>query len=119
MYESQFRQVGMSIPWVTALQVARKLLPVVVDKAPELLKTLSQLRATVPIEEQPTTDPILTALHQQIDAHRQTIAVQANTIDDLQTTLRTTQRSLSVTRSMLAAMALLALAILAYLLFRT
>ena len=73
----------MSIPWVTALQVARKFLPVVVDNAPELLKTLSQLRATVPVEEQPTTDPILTALHQQIDAHRQTIAVQANTIDDL------------------------------------
>jgi len=108
----------MNIPWIAALQVARKLLPVVVDNAPELLKTIGRLRTPVPAEQPAAIDPVVAALHEQIDAHQRTIAVQANTIDGLQTALRTTQRSLSVARSLLVAMALLSLATVAYFLVR-
>lgn len=108
----------MNIPWIAALQVARKLLPVVVDNAPELLKTISRLRASVPAEQSATVDPIVAVLHEQIDAHQRTIAVQANTIEGLQAALRTTQRSLSVARSLLVAIALLSLATFAYFLVR-
>ncbi|MBA5873522.1 MAG: hypothetical protein GDA66_03075 [Nitrospira sp. CR1.2] len=108
----------MSIPWMAALQVARTLLPVVVDNAPELLKTIGRLRAPVPAEPPATIDPVVSALHEQIDAHQRTIEVQANTIEGLQTALRTTQRSLSLARSLLVAIALLSLATFAYFLVR-
>lgn len=108
----------MNIPWIAALQVAKKLLPVVVDNAPELFKTIGRLRTPVPAEPPTTVDPIVAALQEQIDAHQRTIAVQANTIEGLQAALRTTQRSLSVARSLLVAIALLSLATLAYVLVR-
>lgn len=55
----------MNIPWIAALQVARKLLPVVVDNAPELLKTIGRLRTPVPAEPPTTVDPIVAVLHEQ------------------------------------------------------
>ncbi len=108
----------MNIPWVAALQVARKLLPVVVDNAPELLKTLGRLRTPVPPEQPAPVDPGLDALHEQINAHRLTIAGQATTIEELRTTLRDTQRSLTLARSMLVGVFLLSVVTFAYLLLR-
>ncbi|MBS0171465.1 MAG: hypothetical protein JSR62_14020 [Nitrospira sp.] len=106
----------MNIPWIAALQVAKKLLPVVVDHAPELMKTIGRLRTPAPAESA-TADSRLDALQEQIDAHRRTIAMQATTIEELQAALRTTERSLAVARSTGIALALLLLASCAYLLF--
>lgn len=107
----------MNIPWVAALQVARKLLPVVVDHAPELIKTIGRLRAPAPAEPA-TADPRLEALQEQIDAHQRTISMQASTIENLQEALRTAERSLAMARRMLVAAALLLLAGGTYLLVR-
>lgn len=107
----------MNIPWVAALQVARKLLPVVVDHAPELMKTIGRLRTPAPAEPA-TADPRLDVLQEQIYVHQRTIAMQAATIEELREALRTTERSLAVARRMLAAVALLFLASGTYLLFR-
>lgn len=108
----------MSIPWVAALQVARKLLPVVVDNVPELLKTIGQFREASPAPPPVATDPVIAALQEQIDILQRTIALQADTIGQLQTTLRATKRSLTITWGMFAAAMLFSLTMIAYLLFR-
>ena len=108
----------MSIPWVAALQVARKLLPVVVDNAPELLKTIGRFRATPPTPDPVPADPAIAALQEQIDALQRTITFQADTIGQLQTSLRATKRSLIVSWAMFAVAILLSLTTIAYLLFR-
>jgi len=108
----------MNIPWVAALQVARKLLPVVVDNAPELLKTLGRLRTPIPAEQPTPVDPRLDALHEQINAQSLTIAGQATAIEELRAALRETQRSLTLARSMLVGVLLLSVATFAYLLLR-
>lgn len=109
----------MSIPWVAALQVARKLLPVVVDNAPELLKTIGRFRGASPAPAPVATDPAIAALQEQIDTLQRTIALQADTIGQLQTTLRATKRSLTITWGMFAAAMLFSLMMIAYLLFRS
>ena len=108
----------MSIPWVAALQVARKLLPVVVDHAPELLKTIGRFRATPPTPDPAPADPAIAALQEQIDALQRTITLQADTIGQLQTSLRATKRSLVISWTMFAVAMLLSLTTIAYLLFR-
>lgn len=107
----------MTIPWTTALQVAKKLLPVVIEKAPELLKTFERFRGTSPVAES-SADPTLSALQLQIDAQQHTIDQQADTIVELRATVSRVQRALTLTRTLLAATISLSLAIIAYLLFR-
>lgn len=108
----------MSIPWVAALQIAKKLLPVVVDHAPELLKTIGRIRATPPGPDTVPTDPAIAVLQEQIDSLQQTIAIQADTIGQFQTTLRATQRSLTLAWSLFAATVLLSIMMLMYFLLR-
>ncbi len=108
----------MSIPWVAALQVAKKLLPVVVDNAPELLKTIGRFRAAPPAPDTVPTDRAIAVLQEQIDSLQRTIALQADTIEQFQTTLRVTKRSLTITWGMFAAAMLFSLTMIAYLLFR-
>ncbi len=108
----------MSIPWVAALQVARKLLPVVVDNAPELLKTIGRFRAAPRTQDPMPTDPAIAVLQEQVNAQQRTIALQADTIGQLQTTLRATQRSLSIAWRLFAATMLLSLTMIAYHLIR-
>lgn len=112
------RVTGMTIPWTTALQVARKLLPVVIEKAPELLRTFERFRGVPPVAEASSDDPTLSALQQQIDAHQRTIELQADTIVELRRTVSSIQRALSLARTLLAATILLGVAIIAYLLLR-
>jgi hypothetical protein len=108
----------MTIPWTTALQVARKLLPVVIEKAPDLLKTFERFRAGPPAAESSSADPTLSALQEQIEAHQRTITLQADTIVDLRRTVSRTQGALTLARTLLAATIFLASAIIAYLLLR-
>jgi hypothetical protein len=109
----------MTIPWTTALQVARKLLPVVIEKAPELLRTFERFRGAPPPAEPSSGDPTLSALQQQIEGHQRTIQMQADTIVELRRTVNSTQRALSLARTLLAATILLSVGIIAYLLFRS
>lgn len=108
----------MTIPWTTALQVARKLLPVVIEKAPELLKTFERFRGAPPVAESASADPTLSALQLQIEAHQRTIDLQADTIVELRRTVSRIQRALTLARTLLAATISLSLAIIAYLLLR-
>jgi len=109
----------MSIPWIAALQIAKKLLPVVVDHAPELLKTIGRIRTPAPVPDSAPTEQAITILQDQITSLQQTITLQTDTIGQLQTTLRATQRSLTLAWSLLAATAFLSIMVMAYLAFRT
>ena len=109
----------MTIPWITALQLAKKLLPVVIEKAPDLLKTLERFRSASPMPEAAPADPELAALQEQINAHQRTITAQADTITQLQQALRRAKRSIAFVRSILAVTMAISLAMILYLLFRS
>ena len=109
----------MSIPWLAALQIAKKLLPVVVDHAPELLKTIGRIRTPAPVPDSAPTDQAISLLQDQITSLQETITLQTDTIGRLQTTLRATQRSLTLAWVLLAATASLAIMVMAYFVFRT
>ena len=97
----------MTIPWATALHLAKKLLPVVIDKAPELLKTFERFRPPPSTQDGAPSDPALVALQEQIDAHQRTIATQAEAIVQLRTTLNRAQRSATIAWGILAVIMLL------------
>jgi hypothetical protein len=109
----------MTIPWITALQLAKKLLPVVIEKAPDLLKTLERLRSAPPMREATPADPELAALQEQVDAHQRTIAAQADTIMQLHTRLRAAKRSIAFVWGILAVTVASSLMMILYLLFRS
>ena len=109
----------MTIPWATALHLAKKLLPVVIDKAPELLKTFQRFRTVPQTADSAPPDPGLAALQEEIEAHQRTIALQADTIVQLRTTVSATRRSLTIAWSILAATILLSAAIIVFLLSRS
>lgn len=100
-------QDHMTIPWAAALHLAKKLLPAVIDKAPELLKTFERFRPPPSTQDGTPSDPALVALQEQIDAHQRTIATQAETIVQLRTTLNRAQRSATIAWGILAVMMLL------------
>ena len=106
----------MAIPWVTALHLAKKLLPVVISNAPELLKTFERFRPVSPVQDVHPTDSTLVALQQQIETHQQTITTQAETILQLQTTLSAARRSATRAWTILAVTALSSVAVVLYLL---
>jgi len=109
----------MSIPWIAALQIAKKLLPVVVDHAPELLKTIGRIRTPAPVPDSAPTDQAISLLQDQITSLQETITLQTDTIGRLQTTLRATQRSLTLAWILLAVTACFAIVVMAYFVFRT
>ena len=109
----------MTIPWTTALQVVRKILPMVIDKAPALLKTIERLRTAPSVTEPPAADPTVSALQEQIEAHQRTITMHADTIVELRRTVISTRRSLTIARALLATTIFLFFGIFVYLLLRT
>jgi len=109
----------MTIPWVTALQLAKKLLPVVIEKAPDVLKTLERFRPVPPTPNGASADPEMAALQEQIDAHQRTIAAQADSIMQLHTRLRAAKRSIAFAWIILAVTMATVLAIILYLLYRS
>jgi hypothetical protein len=109
----------MAIPWVTALYVFRKVLPVVLDNAPDLLKTLERRRTSSRQTESATTESSLALLRERIEAQEQLMATQMEQLTRLQETLSTTRRSLAITWMVLAAAVLLGVSIAAALLLRS
>jgi hypothetical protein len=109
----------MSIPWVTALQLAKKLLPVVIEKAPDLLKTLERFRPAPPMPDGSSANPELAALLEQIDTHQRTIASQADTIAELRIRLSAAKRSIAFAWIIFAVTMAISLVIILYLLFRS
>ncbi len=108
----------MAIPWVTTLHLVKKLLPVVIEKAPDFLRTFERFRTGPLSPEAASPDPTLAALHEQIETQQRTIATQADTIAQLRTAANATKRSLTVARTMLAVVMLLSLTIILFLLSR-
>src|SRR5688572_2470032 len=100
-------QDHMTIPWATALHLVKKLLPLVIDKAPQLLITFIRFLPLPSTQDGAPSEPALVALQEQIDAHQRTIATQAETIVQLRTTLNKAQRSATIAWSVLAVMMLL------------
>ena len=98
----------MAIPWVTAFYVFKKVLPVVIDKAPELLKTLERRRTQPAPSELTRPEYSLAMVQERLEALEQLITDQA---------LRGTRRSLALAWAVLAAAVLLgtSLALVAFL----
>lgn len=109
----------MAIPWATALLIFKKLMPVVIDKAPEFLKTLERYRKAPATAASAPPDPSLAMVQEQLDTHQQTIALHTETIVHLQTRLNATRRSLTIAWGILIATALLSVTILIVLLSRS
>ena len=109
----------MAIPWTTALYVVRKILPVVMDKAPELLKTLEKRRtAALQTEEEPA-DRSLELLHQRIHSLEQLTAAQTELLGKIQAMLNATKRSVAIVWMVLLAAILVETTIVVVLFFRS
>jgi hypothetical protein len=109
----------MAIPWTTALYMVRKILPVVMDKAPELLKTLERRRTAAPRTEEGSADRSLELLDQRIHNLEQTTAAQTELLAELQAMLRATKRSVAIVWMILLAAVLIGSTMLAVLFFRS
>ncbi|MGC3975049.1 MAG: hypothetical protein QM771_11790 [Nitrospira sp.] len=90
----------------------------VIEKAPDLIRTFERFRGTPPVAESSSPDPTLSALQLQIDSQQRTIDQQADTIVELRAAISRIQRALTLARTLLAATISLSLAIIAYLLLR-
>jgi hypothetical protein len=109
----------MAIPWATALYLFRKVLPVVIDKAPELLKTLERRRRDAAPTGSPSADAPLAMLEQRIDTLEQITAAQTELLSQLQAAFRETRRSLTIVSTLLSAAVLLGIAIAVAFFFRS
>ena len=109
----------MAIPWTTALYMVRKILPVVMDKAPELLKTLERRRTAAPRTEEESADRSLELLEQRIHSLEQITAAQTELLAELQAMLRATKRSVAIVWMILLAAVLIGTTMLAVLFFRS
>ena len=109
----------MTIPWATTLHLVKKLLPVVIERGPELLKTFDRFRAGSPSPQSVSPDPALAALQEQIETHQRTIAAQADTIAQLHMTAIAEKRSLTIARIILTFVVLLSITIILVLLSRS
>jgi hypothetical protein len=95
----------MAIPWATALYVFRKVLPVVIDQAPELLKTLERRRKDAPPPAEPASgESAVAMLEERIDAQERRLETQIELLAQLQVTVRATRRSLTIVWAMLVVM---------------
>ena len=108
----------MAIPWTTALYVVRKILPVVMDKAPELLKTLERRRTAAPQTEKESADRF-ELLHQRIYSLEQVTAAQTALLAEVQALLNATKRSVAIVWMILLAAVLVETTILVVLFFRS
>jgi hypothetical protein len=109
----------MPIPWATALYLFRKVLPVVIDKAPELLKTLERRRRDAAPTGSPPADQPFTMLEQRIESLEQITAAQTELLSRLQAASRQTRRSLTIVLALLSATVLLGITIAVALFFRS
>ena len=108
----------MAIPWMTALYVVRKVLPVVIDKAPDLIKTFERRRTASAPAGSTGTESSLETLRERLKAQEQLMATQMELLTQLQATLSTTRRALAVVWIVLVATILLGTSIAAMFLFR-
>ena len=108
----------MAIPWTTALYVVRKVLPVVIEKAPDLLKTWER-RRTAASQTGSSTDHSLAMLQDRLTTHEQALAAQTELLTQLQATLHATRRSLMIAWMALTVTALVGMLVALALLFRS
>ena len=94
-------------------------MPVVIDKAPELLKSLERRRTTPSQAENDLNEPSLAILQKRLHSHVQTLAAQMEAIEKLETTVRATKRSLKIAWLILVATIILCLSIFVLLLSRS
>jgi hypothetical protein len=109
----------MAIPWTTAFYIFRKVLPVVIDKAPDLLKTLERRRTTSVPSGSTTTESSLARLQERLKAQEQLMATQMERLTQVQETLSAIRRFLAIAWMVLAAALVLGASIAAALLLRS
>jgi hypothetical protein len=113
----------MTIPWSTALYVFRKVLPVVIpvviEKAPDLLKTLDRRRRAIGSSDSGLADDPLVLLHQRIDAVEHASASQTELLTALEARLRAVRRALALVWVILGTTILVVVTIAGTLLFRS
>jgi len=105
-----------AIPWSTALFMFRKLMPVVIDQAPEILKSFER-RRTAPPPQTAGSDQLL-LLQERLETQSRILTTQAEALIRLQGTLATIRRSLWIAWAAIGVMALLAVGLLITLLLR-
>ena len=109
----------MTIPWTTAMYLLKKLMPVVIDNAPGLLRHLER-RGTMPSQtENDLGEPSLAMLQERLHAHVENLAIQMETIEKLEATVRATRRSLQIAWAILIATVILCGSIFVLLLSRS
>jgi len=115
----QRKQPDVTIPWTTALYLLKKLMPVVIDKAPGLLKSLERRRTAPSQADNDIAEPSLAMLQERLHVHVQTLATQMETIEKLEATARATRRSLRIVWAILVATVILCVSIFVLLLSRS
>ena len=109
----------VTIPWATDFYLFKKLMPVLIYKAPELLKRLERRRKIPSQAENDHDEPSLAILQKRLHAHVQTLATQMEAIKKLEATVRATKRSLKIAWLILVATIILCLSIFVLLLSRS
>jgi hypothetical protein len=94
-------------------------MPIVIDKAPELLKSLERRRTNPSQADNDLAEPSLAVLQERLHAHVQTLATQMEIIEKLEATVRATKRSLKIAWGILVATIILCLSIFVLLLSRS
>ena len=108
-----------AIPWSAALYMFKKIMPVVIDQAPELLKTLERRRAASRSERPSDRGDAFTAITERLDAQYDLLKTHSDLFLELQAALTSTRRSLARAWIMIGISGLLSLVLLVLLLTRS
>jgi len=101
-----------AIPWAAALYMFKKIMPVVIDQAPELLKTLERRRAASRAERPSDQGDALTAITERLDAQYDLLKTHSDLFLELQGALTSTRRSLARAWIMIGSSGLVSLVLL-------
>ncbi len=94
-------------------------MPIVIDKAPELLKSLERRRTAPSHGEHDIAEPSLAMLQERLHAQVQNLAAQMERIEKLESTVRAARRSLKIAWLILTATVILCVSIFVLLLSRS
>lgn len=105
-----------AITWSTALFMFKKLMPVVIDQAPELLRTFERRRTTAPTAAASMDQ--LALLQEQLETQSQLLTAQSDTLTQLHATLVVIRRSLRIAWIAVGLVTVLTLGLMSYVLLR-
>ncbi|MET0517069.1 MAG: hypothetical protein ABW047_17280 [Nitrospiraceae bacterium] len=94
-------------------------MPIVIDRAPELLKSIERRRTNPAQATNDLAPPSLAILQERLRVQVQTLATQMEVIEKLEATVRATKRSLKIAWAILVATIILCVSIFVLLLLRS